>query len=435
MANNNRDERDATFWHSGKVTRRRLVGWSAKAAGALGAMMLVPAPWRVAFGAAKPYKIGSLQPLSGGAASGGKTALVGLQMAVDRINKSGGINGRPVELLVEDDESKPDVARRKSEKLTVEDNIDVHVGGFLSNICLACTPVWEEQKIVNMISVCLDTTLTTSKCNRYTFRPFDYAPSQAVAFAPFLVNKLGKRWHIAYADYAWGQSTRDAYAQEIKKAGGEVVGTTGIPLNTADMTPFLTKITGDFDGLFLIFFGKDGITIGNQGYDLGLTKKYKWAGDGAIAESTNLPALGNKIEGFFGINRYIPVLDPPLNTAAHRKFFDDAVARLKQIDPSGPLPDRYVQSNFEAMNALKIGMEKSAFRGREDTMKLIEALEGLEMKEGDDFPQGDKTLRKEDHQAFLRQFLFEIKNGTWRIAEVVAKEKTLFPPACKFESS
>jgi branched-chain amino acid transport system substrate-binding protein len=435
--NNPRDDRDRDegFWHSGKVTRRRLIGWTAKGAGPLGAMMLVPAPWRAAFGAAKPYKIGSLQPLSGGAAVGGKTALVGIQMAVDRINKSGGVNGRPIELIVEDDESKPDVARRKTEKLAVEDNIDVHVGGFLSNICLACTPVWEEQKIVNMISVCLDTTLTTSKCNRYTFRPFDYAPAQAVAFAPYLVNKLGKRWHLAYADYAWGQSTRDAYAAEIKKAGGEVVGTTGIPLNTADMTPFLSKITGDFDGLFGIFFGKDGVTIGNQAYDLGLTKKYKWAGDGAIAESTNLPALGNKIEGFVGINRYLPVFDPPLNTAAHKKFFDEAVTRLKQIDPSGPLPDRYVQSNFEAMNALKIGMEKSGFRGREDTMKLIEALEGLEMKEGDDFPQGDKTLRKEDHQAFLREFLFDIKDGKWRIVDVVAKEKTLFPPACKFASS
>jgi branched-chain amino acid transport system substrate-binding protein len=435
--NNPRDDRDRDegFWHSGKVTRRRLIGWTAKGAGALGAMMLVPAPWRTAFGAAKPYKIGSLQPLSGGAAVGGKTALVGIQMAVDRINKSGGVNGRPIELIVEDDESKPDVARRKTEKLAVEDNIDVHVGGFLSNICLACTPVWEEQKIVNMISVCLDTTLTTSKCNRYTFRPFDYAPAQAVAFAPYLVNKLGKRWHLAYADYAWGQSTRDAYAAEIKKAGGEVVGTTGIPLNTADMTPFLSKITGNFDGLFGIFFGKDGVTIGNQAYDLGLTKKYKWAGDGAIAESTNLPALGNKIEGFVGINRYLPVFDPPLNTAAHKKFFDEAVTRLKQIDPSGPLPDRYVQSNFEAMNALKIGMEKSGFRGREDTMKLIEALEGLEMKEGDDFPQGDKTLRKEDHQAFLREFLFEIKDGKWRIVDVVAKEKTLFPPVCKFASS
>jgi branched-chain amino acid transport system substrate-binding protein len=425
MADDNRD-----FWHSGKVTRRRVIGYGVSA-GALGATMLVPAPWQAAFGQAKPYKIGSLQPLSGAGAAGGKTALVGLEMAVDRINKSGGINGRPVEIVVADDESKPDVGRRKTEKLLVEDKVDAHVGGFLSNICLACMPVFEENKVLNMISVCLDTTLTTTKCNRYSFRVHDYAPSQAVAFAPDLV-AMGKKWHIIYADYSWGQSTKDAYAQEIKKAGGEIVGTTGIPLGTADMTPFLSKISGSFDGLFGIFFGKDGVTIGNQAFDLGLTKKYKWAGDGAIAESTNLPALGSKIDGFIGINRYIPVLDAPFNTEAHKKFFDEAKVRLAKIDSSKPDPDRYVQANYEAMNALKIGMEKSKFRGREDTDKLISAMEGLEMKEGDDFPQGDKTLRKEDHQAFLRQVIAEVRGGKYKVLKVIDKDKTVFPPACTF---
>jgi branched-chain amino acid transport system substrate-binding protein len=419
------------FWYRGKVTRRRLVGWGG---GAIGAMMLVPAPWRAAFGATKPYKIGSEQPLSGAGALGGKTAVVGLQMAVDRINAAGGINGRPVELIIVDDESKPDVARRKTEKMVQEDDIDAHVGGFLSNICLACMPVWEESKIVNMISVCLDTTLTTSKCNRYSFRVHDYAPAQAVAFGPHLV-KMGRKWHIAYADYSWGQSTRDAYAEEIRKNGGEVVGTTGIPLGTADMTPFLSKIQGDFDGLFGIFFGKDGITVGNQAYDLGLTKKYKWAGDGAICESTNLPALGKKIDGFVAINRYIPVFQGPLDTPYHHRFFDEAKKRLAKLDPSGPLPDRYVQSNYEAMNALKLAMEKSRFEGRKDTMKLIEALEGLEMKESDDFPQGDKTLRKDDHQAFLREFIYDVEGGQYRILETVPKDKTLVPPACKFTSA
>jgi branched-chain amino acid transport system substrate-binding protein len=417
------------FWYSGKVTRRRMVGWGA---GVLGATILVPAPWRAAFGQAKPYKLGTIQPLSGAGAAGGKTALVGVEMAVDRINKSGGINGRPVELVVADDESKPDVARRKAQKLTDDDKIDIQVGGFLSNICLACMPVWEEAKIVNMISVCLDTTLTTTKCNRYSFRPFDYAPAQAVAFAPYLVSKMGKKWHIAYSDYAWGQSTREAYADQIKKAGGEVVGATGIPLGTADMAPFLSKINGSFDGLFGVFVGVDGVAVGNQAFDLGLTRKYKWAGDGAIAESTNLPALGNKIEGFVGINRYLPVLEGPLDTAAHKKFLEEARVRLRKIDPTGPLPDRYVQSNYEAVNAVKLGMQKSGFRGREDTMKLVEALEGLEMKEGDDFPQGDKVLRKEDHQAFVREFIFDIKGGKHRIVDAIDKEKTFFPPACKF---
>ncbi len=415
------------FLSNAGITRRRLLRGSV--AGGAAAMLV---PWRAAFGDAKPYKIGTMQPLTGVAASGGKTALVGVQMAVDRINKSGGINGRPVELIVGDSESKPDTGRRVVEKLVTEDKIDAHIGGYLSNICLACAPVWVEHAVVNMIGVCLDTTLTTTRCNRYTFRPYDFAPAQAKGFAPHLVNKIGKRWHIAFADYAWGQSTRDAYAAEIKQNGGEVIGTTGIPLGTADMTPFLSKITGNFDGLFLILFGRDAITFTNQAYDLGLAKKYRWAGDGAVTTSTNLPAMGTKIEGFVGIDRYVPVFDPPLDTPYHHAFFDDAVSRLKKVDPSGPLPDRYVQSNFEGMNALKIGMEKSGFQSRADTPKLITALEGLEMKEGYDFPQGDKLLRKEDHQAFVREFIFEIKDGKYHILETVAKDKTIVPPACNF---
>jgi branched-chain amino acid transport system substrate-binding protein len=419
------------IWYRGKLTRRRVIGWGG---GAIGAMILVPAPWRAAFGDTKPYKVGSEQPLSGAGAAGGRTAVIGLQMSADRINANGGINGRPVELVIVDDESSPAVARQKTAQMVDQDNIDIHAGGFLSNICLACMPVWQDAKIVNMITVCLDTTLTTTACNRYTFRLHDYAPAQAVAFAPTLT-KLGKKWHIAHSDYSWGQSTRDAYKAEIEKNGGEVVGTTGIPLGTADMTPFLSKISGDFDGFFAIFFGKDGVTLANQAYDLGLTKKYKFAGDGSISESTNLIAVGNKLDGFTGINRYIPVFDGVLNTPYLHRFFDEAKARLAKIDPSGPLPDKYVQSNYEALNAMKIAMQKSKFGSRDDSAKLIDALEGLEVKESDDFPQGDKTLRKEDHQAFLREFIFTIGGGTYHLQQVVDKDKTLVPPACHFPSA
>jgi branched-chain amino acid transport system substrate-binding protein len=66
-------------------------------------------------------------------------------------------------------------------------------------------------------------------------------------------------------------------------------------------------------------------------------------------------------------------------------------------------------------------------------MKLIEALEGLEMKESEDFPQGDKLLRKEDHQAFVREFIIEIRGGKYKVLETIAKEKTIVPVKdCKF---
>ena len=165
----------------------------------------------------------------------GKTALVGTQMAVDRINQSGGINGRPVELIVADYESKPDVGRRKAEKLVVEDEIDVHQGGFLSNVCLACMPVWEEYQIVNMIGVCLDTTITTSKCSRYTFRPFDYAPAQAVAFA-LSGQQPGQEMAHRLRRLRLGPVDPRCLRGADQEGGRRGRGRTGIPLGTADMT-------------------------------------------------------------------------------------------------------------------------------------------------------------------------------------------------------
>ncbi len=72
-----------------------------------------------------------------------------------------------------------------------------------------------------------------------------------------------------------------------------------------------------------------------QAYDLGLTKKYKWAGDGSISESTNLIAIGNKIDGFTAIDRYIPVFRGRSTRPITTCFFDEAKKRLAQIDPSG----------------------------------------------------------------------------------------------------
>src|SRR5262245_35284118 len=79
------------LWYKGKVTRRRFLGLSA-AAGAVGAQMLVPASWRKAFGQARPYKLGTLQSLTGAAAPEGRMSLIGTELAVRRVNASGGIN-------------------------------------------------------------------------------------------------------------------------------------------------------------------------------------------------------------------------------------------------------------------------------------------------------------------------------------------------------
>ena len=72
------------------------------------------------------------------------------------------------------------------------------------------------------------------------------------------------------------------------------------------------------------------------------------------------------------------------------------------------------------------------FQGRADSEKLIAALEGLEMKESADFPTGDKLLRKEDHQAFVRETIFEMREGKYHVLDTIPWQKSEVPPACTF---
>jgi len=85
------------------------------------------------------------------------------------------------------------------------------------------------------------------------------------------------------------------------------------------------------------------------------------------------------------------------------------------------------------MNALKIGMVNSKFRGREDTDKLIAALEGLEMKEGDDFPQGDKNAPQGGSPSVpARVHLRDSRAASPTSCRWSTRTRTIFPPACKF---
>ena len=82
-----------------------------------------------------------MQPLTGVAAYGGKTSLVGVQMAVDRINKSGGIKGRPVELVFYDDQSNPANVPPIYTKLIDVDKVDLLIGPYATNMVAPSIPV------------------------------------------------------------------------------------------------------------------------------------------------------------------------------------------------------------------------------------------------------------------------------------------------------
>jgi len=167
---------------------RRVIGYGA-AAGALGATSCCRRM-------ARPPSVGqALQDrhaaaLSGAGAAGRQNALVGLPGWGGPHQQNKGIQWPPVEIVVADDESKPTVGRPRPKRATRKTRLDAHFGGFLpTSVSPVCRCRRAEGR--HMISVCLDTTLTTT-VQSLQLRVHDYAPAQAVAFAAELI-KHGKK--------------------------------------------------------------------------------------------------------------------------------------------------------------------------------------------------------------------------------------------------
>ena len=195
------------------------------------------------------------------------------------------------------------------------------------------------------------------------------------------------------------------------------------------MTPFLSKISGTFDGLFGIFFGPQGIAFVNQSFDLGMSKKYKHRGRRRHRGVGEPARHGHQGRGLRRASTATcPLLEGVLNTPHHKKFLDDSTARLKAIDPSGPLPG--------PLRAVELRGRQRA-QGRHAEVGLPRARGHHEAHRGPRGPgdEGERTtsrratrlLRKEDHQAFVREFIFEIRGGKYKILDVVPKEKTVVP--------
>ena len=235
------------MWWSGKTTRRRFLGLSATAAGALGASH-ARAGARGGRRSARPsrIKLGALQPLSGTAAAGGKTALVGVadggrphQQERRRQRPADRADRRRLRVQAGRRPSQGREARRSRTRSTS------HAGGYLSNVCLACMPVYEEHKIVNMISVCLDTTITQSQVQplhlpALRLRPGPGGGGRAVHGQQDGQEVAHRLRRLRVGPVHQGRLRRP----RSRRTAARWSARTGIPLGTADMTPFLSKISG-----------------------------------------------------------------------------------------------------------------------------------------------------------------------------------------------
>ena len=187
-----------------------------------------------------PIKIGWMGPLTGDVANLGKDALAASQMAVEELNAAGGINGRKIELLIEDGKCNPKDASVAANKLI---NIDK-----VSSAIVTCSPevnvvapIANANKVA-VLSSCASAPNVTD-AGDYIFRTYPSDSFQGVYVADYVYNKLGKRKVAILAEQNdWALGIEKAFKKDFEKLGGQVVVLEEFSEGVRDLRTQVTKI-------------------------------------------------------------------------------------------------------------------------------------------------------------------------------------------------
>ncbi len=383
------------------------------------------------FSAEPPIMISAPHPLTGPVAGYGKHSYWGLLLAANRINREGGIAGRKVELLVEDDAGKPAEAVRIMKKHVLQDKADFIIGGCSSAEAIPMVPVAGELETLFMVTVAEAPEMTAELCNKYTFRLTPDCRHKAKAMAPYMVKEIGiKTWQMLYWDMAWGEGLRDEFRRELESLGGSLPVAIPIPPGTTDFAQYLTKLKPpqEIPGAFHGVASTDAIRMDKAIGEFGLQKKYTWAGTCCAMFSEVFQELNASVDGIYVVDQYPDLPIPPLDSEWDMKFREEFLEVSKGIPA-----ESHSWSSLESLFILKKAIEQvGGYKDKQkDTPKVIKAIEGQKGEKGSNFPQGPYYIRPEDHSGFLNLYIFQIKGGKEVMKKVIPYQETLFPPPAK----
>jgi branched-chain amino acid transport system substrate-binding protein len=376
--------------------------------------------------ASGPIVIGHHCDLTGVISSWGYWHDKAARAAVEIINKGGGIAGRKVQLATEDTESNPASGARKLRNLIQRSNAEFVVGSVHSGVMLSAIPIASELKTV-YFSTGEATEATGSKGTRFSFRTGTDTYSIAAASLPWCVENFGKVWSVIYADYAWGQSTNQESKHYIEQSGGKVLASIPVPLDTKDFVPYLAQIPAETEVLLPAFIGSLSVAFYTQAKAMGLDKKMTMYSSSASIEAIAPDDIQGAAEGvyfFENFPRQLAAKDDEYHKEFNRLMgMDDVHAR--EIGGQRVMDKSHGWQAWEDIFAVKQAVEASGYKTRKDVEGVIQALEGMQMKNSLAHPQGDKMIRKEDHVGIIDCYISRVENGKLEVKKRIPKEELL----------
>ncbi|WP_226682615.1 substrate-binding domain-containing protein [Sutcliffiella horikoshii] len=338
----------------------------------------------------KVIKVGVLASLTGALETYGKQTVQGFELGLEyATDGTMEVNGHKIEFVVEDTETKPEVAIQKATKLLEEDEVDFLVGSSSSGDTLAVLPLAEEYEKVMLVEPAVADSITGADWNKYIFRTARNSSQDAVAGAAAIAGDGVKIATLA-PDYSFGHDGVAAFKEAALELGAEIVLEEFADPAATDFTSNIQKILdADPDYLFVVWAGAN--SPWNQISDMKVQER-------GIKISTGAPDIAalhtmEQLIGMEGFSVYYHTLpDNPVNdwlVEKHKEKFN------------GEVPDLFTPGGMTAAIAIVEALKKTD--GDTDTDLIIETMEGMSF----DTPKGQMTFRPEDHQAM--QTLYAVR--------------------------
>jgi branched-chain amino acid transport system substrate-binding protein len=319
---------------------------------------------------ADTLKIGVVAEITGPNAEAGVYTVNGARLAADEINQKGGVLGKQIELVIEDNQSTNPGSVLAVSKLGGNKEIVAMLGPIRSTQIQASSPTIAKLGIPTMIGG-TDPSLTRVN-NRWVFRcrPNDLYSSKVIA--DFGVNTLKlKKWAIVHSTDAFGSGGMKALTEALKAQGVEPVLEQGYTNNSQDFTPVVLAIKksgADVIGTYMTMSQDVGI-FAKQLRQLGVTTT--WVGSPSIVTDTAMKLAGDSLHGTYGIADFNP------DASAEAKAFAAKYRARYKLEP-----DVYSSWSFDAIHVLANALGGAKSTEPEQIRKAILSVKGWKGVEG-----------------------------------------------------
>jgi branched-chain amino acid transport system substrate-binding protein len=352
-----------------------------------------------------PVKIGVIQPLSGPVAASGNYVRMGAEIARDWLNARGGIGGRKIELLIEDNKSDPKEAASAAEKLIVRDKVPAIMGAWGSSMTLAAMPKLEEYGVPMVVETSSAASIT-KRGNPWIFRISPPSEMEALGLEQY-VDKLGiKRADFLAVNTDWGRGAISAFGDILKKKGVGVGPAEFMDQAATDMSAQLTKIKGTgADTLFLTTSVEQITLVLKQAQEQRLARKIITTG-GSSSPDQLIKQAGAAAEGTYHILFFMPWFPEAMPDGKLAKAFVDEWA--KRGHPFAGLTE-----GFRGHDGVATIAEAIRIAGKDDPKAVREALWKVQLS-GVNGPikfEKDGPPGKESGQSKPSIFVVQIKDG------------------------